>query len=303
VFPAGLLRDKNQEHRRCSAPAPASHSWLARPLANLGERPPGEAPELFGGRFGNFRRRHPGLKFREPAAEFGQVFGRKFQDGFFDVFDPHEARIVVTAKERKRNPDAALPRSARRRVFRVWRQVVGDFEPRRLAGDEAVQFRPYRWIVEKRKCDAVLRRRRIGKIRGRFPTRGSENIRKNLRQEYGMRVSRQAHTSFRVLVTFQLTRRTGQRKLISDYLKATEPDAVASRRHRRFLRKRFYSAGVNDIWCQDQHDKWLRFGLFFHNNIDPFMMYNNWLKVWWTVKNPRLIASYYFETVRKLGGE
>ena len=143
----------------------------------------------------------------------------------------------------------------------------------------------------------------VGEIRGRFPTRGSENIRKNLRQEYGMRVSRQAHTSFRVLVTFQLTRRTGQRKLISDYLKATEPDAVASRRHRRFLRKRFYSAGVNDIWCQDQHDKWLRFGLFFHNNIDPFMMYNNWLKVWWTVKNPRLIASYYFETVRKLGGE
>jgi len=91
--------------------------------------------------------------------------------------------------------------------------------------------------------------------------------------------------------------------LISDFLLATEPDAVASRRHRRFKRRRFYCAGVNDVWCQDQHDKWRRFGLYFHNNVDPFMMYNNWLKVWWTNRNPKLIASYYFEAVCKLGGE
>jgi hypothetical protein len=30
----------------------------------------------------------------------------------------------------------------------------------------------------------------VAEIRRRFPTRGAENIRKNLRQEYGMRVSR-----------------------------------------------------------------------------------------------------------------
>jgi len=30
----------------------------------------------------------------------------------------------------------------------------------------------------------------VAEIRKRFPTRGSENIRKNLLQEYGMRVSR-----------------------------------------------------------------------------------------------------------------
>jgi hypothetical protein len=32
------------------------------------------------------------------------------------------------------------------------------------------------------------------------------------------------------------------------------------------------------------------------------MSYNNWLKVWWTNKNPRLIAHYYLEAARKLGG-
>lgn len=37
--------------------------------------------------------------------------------------------------------------------------------------------------------------------------------------------------------------------------------------------------------------------------IDPFTGYNNWLKVWWTNKNPRLVASYYFEAIRKYGGQ
>jgi hypothetical protein len=81
-----------------------------------------------------------------------------------------------------------------------------------------------------------------------------------------------------------------------------EPSAVAAHRQRRFKRKHYWCAGVNDIWCQDQHDKWLRFRLFFHNSVDPFMSYNNWLKVWWTNKNPKLITRYYFEAVCKLGG-
>ena len=92
------------------------------------------------------------------------------------------------------------------------------------------------------------------------------------------------------------------RPLITSYLRATEPDALASRRANRFRQKRFWCAGVNDVWCLDQHDKWLRFGLFFHGSVDPFMMYNNWLKIWWTDKNPRLIVRFYLEAARKIGG-
>ena len=88
------------------------------------------------------------------------------------------------------------------------------------------------------------------------------------------------------------------------YLKRTEPDAVQARHHRRFKHRRFHAAGVSDVWCLDQHDKWgPRFGLWLHNCIDPFIGFNNWLKVWWTNKNPRLIASYYLDTVRKYGGK
>jgi hypothetical protein len=82
------------------------------------------------------------------------------------------------------------------------------------------------------------------------------------------------------------------------YLHETEPDAVKAHR-----RRRFYAAGVNDIWAMDQHDKWgPRFGLWLHNGIDPFISFNKWLKVWWTNKNPRLIAKYFLDYVRKYGG-
>ena len=91
--------------------------------------------------------------------------------------------------------------------------------------------------------------------------------------------------------------------MISAHLKETEPEAVKGRRHCRFQRQQFYAAGVNEIWAQDQHDKWgPKFGLWLHNSIDPFTGFNNWLKVWWTNKNPRLIVSYYIEAVRKDGG-
>jgi len=68
---------------------------------------------------------------------------------------------------------------------------------------------------------------------------------------------------------------------------------------RRFHRRKFHAAGINDVWAQDQHP---RFGLWLHNNIDPFTGYNNWLKVWWTNKNPRLIAGCYIEMVRAYSG-
>ena len=106
------------------------------------------------------------------------------------------------------------------------------------------------------------------------------------------------HYAFEFLLTDTTTR-----MVVSEYFKQTEPDAVKARKRRRFKRRRFHAAGVNDVWAQDQHDKWgPRFGLWLHNSIDPFTGFNNWLKIWWTNKNPRLIAGYYIETIRKYGG-
>ncbi|THH11562.1 hypothetical protein EW146_g7999, partial [Bondarzewia mesenterica] len=55
----------------------------------------------------------------------------------------------------------------------------------------------------------------VDEIKKRFPNRGADSIHKALRQEKNIRVPRD---------------------LISEYLKLTEPDAVAARRHRQFRR-------------------------------------------------------------------
>ncbi|KAJ3754185.1 hypothetical protein EV360DRAFT_73909, partial [Lentinula raphanica] len=120
----------------------------------------------------------------------------------------------------------------------------------------------------------------IEKIKQRFPTKGADGVRIMLSLEYGVKAPWQ---------------------LILQVLCKIEPEAVAARRGNKFKRRIYYAAGVHDMVCIDQHDKFMRFGLRFHNAIDPFSGYNHWLKCWWTNKNPILINSYYLEAFRKEG--
>ena len=80
-------------------------------------------------------------------------------------------------------------------------------------------------------------------------------------------------------------------------------DEVYSRKRRHMKRSYFWTAGVNEIWCMDQHDKWRRFQLFLHVGLEPFSGYILWLKIWWTNHNPRLICGWYCDTVEQLGGK
>ncbi|OAX40779.1 hypothetical protein K503DRAFT_855105 [Rhizopogon vinicolor AM-OR11-026] len=116
----------------------------------------------------------------------------------------------------------------------------------------------------------------LREIRQRFPYRGAEVIRRDLRQQFDFHVPRE---------------------LIAKLLKITEPTAVRVRRHGRLIRRRFWYAGVNNVRPQDQHDK----GLWLHISLDPFTGWIDWLKIWWTNRNPRLIARYYLDCCRKLG--
>ena len=92
------------------------------------------------------------------------------------------------------------------------------------------------------------------------------------------------------------------RPVIADLLKTVEPEEVANRRKRGFRRRHFWAAGVNDVWPQDQHDKWGRFGLWLHAGLEAFSGEINWIKIWWTNKNPRLAAKFYLDTCRRIGG-
>lgn len=81
------------------------------------------------------------------------------------------------------------------------------------------------------------------------------------------------------------------------------PDEVARRKKNRLKRKQFYSAGVNDLWVKDQHDKWKRFNLYYHVGLEPYSGFILWFKVWWTNRNPRLVCSYYLNAIEAVGGE
>jgi hypothetical protein len=83
------------------------------------------------------------------------------------------------------------------------------------------------------------------------------------------------------------------RDLVFELLHTVEYEAVQQHRHRRLKRRRFWAAGVNDVWPQDQHDKWGRFGIWLHASLEAFSGEINWLRVWWTNKNPKLITSYF----------
>lgn len=56
------------------------------------------------------------------------------------------------------------------------------------------------------------------------------------------------------------------------------------------------------VLTMDQHDKWGQYNLWLHVGIEPFSGYVAWLKIWRTNHNPRLIAKYYLDAVRHLGG-
>ncbi|KIK50485.1 hypothetical protein GYMLUDRAFT_121157, partial [Collybiopsis luxurians FD-317 M1] len=92
------------------------------------------------------------------------------------------------------------------------------------------------------------------------------------------------------------------RRVIIDYMHQYEPDLVRQWARRCLKRRRFWAAGVNDVWCVDQHDKLKIYGLALHTaGVDPFTGKIKWLHVWHTNSNPRLIFRYYLDCIRKDG--
>ncbi|KAN0139571.1 hypothetical protein V8E53_002600 [Lactarius tabidus] len=114
----------------------------------------------------------------------------------------------------------------------------------------------------------------VAEIKKHFPNRGAETIRKALLLENNIRVLR---------------------PIISDYLRLSEPDAI-------FKRWTFIAIGPNKMWSLNQHNKFKCYGLFFHISLDLFPGVIHWCKVWWTVRNPKLIACFYLDTAQSIGG-
>lgn len=139
----------------------------------------------------------------------------------------------------------------------------------------------------------------VQSLRSTYPKAGGREMVKLLFYEHNMAVPRSVPLASNLI---NLT--VSRSGVVMQYFALNEPQAVQERRRGHFRRKRFWAAGVNDVWCVDQHDKWkYKFGLALHSGIDPFIGYIHWMKIWWTNSNPRLILTYYLDVVQQLGSE
>ncbi|KAI5999092.1 hypothetical protein EDD15DRAFT_2386441 [Pisolithus albus] len=127
-------------------------------------------------------------------------------------------------------------------------------------------------------CESI--RETMVEMRNMYPDAGVREMIGLLFHEQGMAVSR---------------------SVMRDYCITYEPHLLKQRKVNRLQRRRFWAAGVNDIWAVDQHDKWLRFGLALHTGIEPFSGRILWMKVWHSNRNPQLILSYYLDTIKEFG--
>ncbi|KLO07950.1 hypothetical protein SCHPADRAFT_795124, partial [Schizopora paradoxa] len=120
----------------------------------------------------------------------------------------------------------------------------------------------------------------ILEIKDEFPRMGGRSLTQTLRVEHGVCIPE---------------------AMANAILNIIEPEAVQARKYRKFVRRSFYTRGVNEFWCMDQHDKMKKYGLRYHVCLEPTSGKILWLKVWWTNSNPRIVLKYFLDVVKELG--
>lgn len=85
-------------------------------------------------------------------------------------------------------------------------------------------------------------------------------------------------------------------------LKILDPEGVQLRSRHRLQRRKYKTAGPNHIWHIDGYDKLKPFGFCIHGAIDGYSRRIMWIEVGSTNNDPFVIAQYYLDCVRQVGG-
>ena len=83
-------------------------------------------------------------------------------------------------------------------------------------------------------------------------------------------------------------------------LKCLHPDGVKARTPHRFRRRIYVSSGPNFTWHIDGYDKLKPYGLAIHGALDGYSRKLLWLEVSATKNNPKVVSSFFLNTVKKL---
>ena len=92
------------------------------------------------------------------------------------------------------------------------------------------------------------------------------------------------------------------RDTVRHLLGLLDPRGVELRRKGRIVRRRYLSKGANFVWHLDSYDKLKPYGICINGCIDGFSRNVIWLEAYHTSSDAKLIAGYFMQSVKRLGG-
>ena len=92
------------------------------------------------------------------------------------------------------------------------------------------------------------------------------------------------------------------REVVRHVLRIFDPEGVEYRSRHRLRRTLYRCKGPNYLWHIDGYDKLKPYGFCIHGAIDGFSRRIVWLEVASSNNDPRIIAQYFLDYVRQLGG-
>ncbi|KAL5007351.1 hypothetical protein ScPMuIL_016157 [Solemya velum] len=92
------------------------------------------------------------------------------------------------------------------------------------------------------------------------------------------------------------------RNTIYQILRLLDPDGVSSRKRNRLRKRQYISKGLNYVWHVGGYAKLKPYGIAIHGCIDGFSRNIIWLEANTTNNDPKVIASYFIDSVTRKNG-
>lgn len=84
-------------------------------------------------------------------------------------------------------------------------------------------------------------------------------------------------------------------------MRLLDPQGTELRKANRLVRRQYKCPGPNFVWHIDGFDKLKPFGFCIHGAIDGYSRKIIWLKVGLSNNNPKVVATYFLDTIGELG--
>uniref|UniRef100_A0A8W8K035 Integrase core domain-containing protein n=1 Tax=Magallana gigas TaxID=29159 RepID=A0A8W8K035_MAGGI len=92
------------------------------------------------------------------------------------------------------------------------------------------------------------------------------------------------------------------RDSVYEIMKLLDPGGMAARRRQRLKRRQYVSKGPDFVWHIDSYDKLKPYGIAINGCIDGFSRNIMWLEASTTNSDPKVIAYYFIQAVRRKKG-